>query len=104
MEFTCEIVAQKILPAVKAELARTMKKEGITQRKIAKALNLTEAAVSQYLSGKRAREYEIPETIKPMFPVVAKAISKQQNKEMLQYGIGEICKEIRKIENLRFHC
>ncbi len=104
MEFPCEIVANKILPSVKCELAKTLKKKGVTQRKIAQYLNLTEAAVSQYLSGKRAKDYKIPEKIKPMFELVAKAIFKKQSKDVMVFGISEICKAIRKLENIDFKC
>ncbi len=104
MEFPCELVANKILPTVKCELAKTMKNQGITQRKIAELLFLTEAAVSQYLSGKRAKTYNLPSKIKPMFEIVAKAICEKESKDVMIYGISEICKAIRKLEKIEFKC
>jgi len=50
----CESAVKYKVPAIKAELARKLKKEGKSQKDIAKLLGVTEAAVSQYLSGKRA--------------------------------------------------
>ena len=54
MVLPCEIAANKIVPAIKAKLARKLKKNGMKQKEIAKLLGVTNAAVSQYLSGKRA--------------------------------------------------
>lgn len=54
MVLPCEIAAKKIVPSIKANLARKLKKKGLKQKEIAKVLGVTNAAVSQYLSGKRA--------------------------------------------------
>lgn len=51
----CESAAKYKVPAIKAKLARDLKKKGCSQKEIAKLLGVTEAAVSQYLSGKRAK-------------------------------------------------
>ncbi len=49
-----EVEVFYILPAVRKEFAKTFKKEGRKQSDIAKIMGVTEAAVSQYLSNKRA--------------------------------------------------
>lgn len=54
----CERAAKYKVPAIKAKLARDLKAKGYTQRRIADFLDVTEAAVSQYLSGKRAGKQE----------------------------------------------
>jgi predicted transcriptional regulator len=54
----CESAVKYKVPAIKAELARKLKKECKSQKEIAKLLGVTEAAVSQYLSGKRANKKE----------------------------------------------
>ncbi|MEM2874390.1 MAG: helix-turn-helix domain-containing protein [Candidatus Nanoarchaeia archaeon] len=51
----CESAAKYKVPAIKADLARKLKNEGKSQKEIALILGVTEAAVSQYLSGKRAK-------------------------------------------------
>ena len=51
----CESAAKYKVPAIKAKLARELKERGMSQKEIASLLNVTEAAISQYLSGKRAR-------------------------------------------------
>lgn len=57
MKTTCEVMVQKVLPAIRAELSRTMIFEyGCTQQDVADILELSRAAVSQYVSEKRGAE------------------------------------------------
>jgi uncharacterized protein len=57
MKTTCEIMVQKVLPAIRAELSRAMIFEhGCTQQDVADMLELSRAAVSQYVSEKRGAE------------------------------------------------
>jgi len=54
--FPQEIEVWYVLPAVRRELALELKRLGLTHSDIAKKLFVTNAAVSQYLSGKRAKK------------------------------------------------
>jgi predicted transcriptional regulator len=54
----CEKAAKYKVPAIKARLAKNLKTKGYTQKQIADFLDVTEAAISQYLSGKRAGKRE----------------------------------------------
>ena len=96
IQFPCEIVVWKILPAIKSKIVQNLKEKGIKQKDIAKVLDITEAAVSQYLSGKRAKDYKIPDKFNEMINVVSEAIAEGKNRQILMYGICQICKEIRK--------
>ena len=49
----CSEVHWKILPSVCRQLALSMEKEKVPRAKIAAALGTSQAAVSQYISGKR---------------------------------------------------
>ncbi|MCX6771222.1 MAG: hypothetical protein NTX79_04160 [Candidatus Micrarchaeota archaeon] len=49
----CSEVHWKILPSVCRQLALCMEREGVGRARIASALGTSEAAVSQYISGKR---------------------------------------------------
>ena len=52
-----EIEVWYILPAIRRELAKVMiEKYSLTQKEVAKILNVTEPAISQYLKSKRAKE------------------------------------------------
>jgi|YelNatPaOPRAMG01_1025707.scaffolds.fasta_scaffold21633_5 predicted transcriptional regulator len=52
----CENLVKYKIPILKAKLAKELKAKGYKNKEIAKALDVTEAAVSQYLSGKRAKK------------------------------------------------
>jgi uncharacterized protein len=95
MQFPCELVVWRILPAIKARVARNLKEKGMPQKDIAKALDSTEAAISQYLSGKRAADFKISAEMNDMLDVVSDAIAKGKNQKVLKYGICQVCKEIR---------
>ena len=51
-----EIEVWYIIPAIRRELTKSMIELGLTQKQVAKRMGITEAAVSQYLSSKRAKE------------------------------------------------
>jgi len=93
MRMPCEVVVWKILPAIKARLAKDLKAKGMSQKKIAQVLDLTEAAVSQYLSGKRAKGLEFDPVLNHDIDTVAEAISREKNKEVLTFGLCHLCKE-----------
>jgi predicted transcriptional regulator len=58
-----EVEVFYILPAIRRELTRALKALGKPQKEIAQLLGVTEAAVSQYLSAKRASEVQFPEEL-----------------------------------------
>ena len=54
MKIPCEIIVWQVLPVIRREFAKNMiKNHKLTQKKTAEKLELTEAAVSRYVSGKR---------------------------------------------------
>ena len=53
-----------VLPAVRKEIALVMKAEGKSQKEIAKLLGVTEPAVSQYMSAKRASTFQLNDKVK----------------------------------------
>ena len=56
MKVPCEIIVWEILPIIRKEFAKSLiKNHGLTQRKSAEKLGLTEATVSRYISGKRGK-------------------------------------------------
>lgn len=69
MKLPCEIIIWYVLPAVRKEIVRNLINDhNYTQAKAAKKLGMTEAAISQYMSGKRGemniRDKEILEMIR----------------------------------------
>lgn len=55
MRFEAEVISDEILPAVRSIISNKLQQEyGLTQEEIASRLDVTQPAVSQYISGRRA--------------------------------------------------
>jgi len=63
IKYPQEVELFYILPAIRRQLAIFYKKRGLEQKKIAKLLEITEPAVSQYLRSKRASGIEFSKDI-----------------------------------------
>ena len=59
-----EIEVWHVLPAIRSEFAKELKKKGLRQVDIAKKLHVTRAAVSQYISNKRASDVKFSPDVK----------------------------------------
>lgn len=71
MKIPCEVMVWQVLPLIRRELARELvQNHGITQAEVAKKFDVTDAAISQYLTKKRGGEYSSA----PMYPEFLKAI------------------------------
>lgn len=106
--FPQEIEVWFILPAIRKELAAKLVESGMSQKEVAKLMHLTEAAVSQYKSEKRANENFINSDIKKeISKSVKKIISNPKNlhKEMVRLNnaiksSGILCKLHKKKSSL----
>ncbi|MBN2567166.1 transcriptional regulator [Candidatus Woesearchaeota archaeon] len=74
VEMPQEIEVWYVIPTIRRELSKNMKASGLTQRRIARLLGITEAAVSQYLKHKRAKGIEFGDSLKEHIAASAKAI------------------------------
>ena len=85
----CEIIVWHLLPAIRREYAKYLIEDfGLTQKEVAEKLGLTEAAVSRYISGKRA-DLKIPNgQVKKEIKNSTKKIVKGNNKTV----INETCR------------
>ena len=88
-----EVEVFYILPAIRSELTKELKVMGLSQKRIAEILNVTESAVSQYVSQKRASTVELT-------PKVREEIKK--NAKRLAEG-ANIMNEIQKLLKLTLH-
>ncbi len=96
-----EIEVWYVLPAVRKELVRALKKDGLSQKKIAELLNVTASAISQYLKDKRGKTADLPKDVKDF---VDKAALKIKDKKTAYIQIQEICKYIKETKALcRIH-
>jgi len=97
MKSPCELIVWYLLPAIRAELSKALKKEHVLQKDTAKYLDMTPSAVSLYISGKRGGDMELPGEIKLKIQELAKRIIAE---DMSPYTVMKclcpICVEIRK--------
>lgn len=100
MRAECEIVARKILPVLRARVAQHLSREhGMQQHEISKKLDVTQAAVSFYLSKSRGanisllRKFpEIDATAKKMALILKRGGKREKVKDLL----CDLCKKISK--------
>jgi hypothetical protein len=88
-----ELEVWYLLPAIRKELAREMVRQGLSQKQAAGKLGITEAAVSQYLKGKRGSDVEIGGAIRKD---IKKSVKRILDGGCLMGEIQCICNECRK--------
>ena len=94
MKTPCEIVIWHILPAIRRELTRSLVHNlGCSQRKAAQLLGMTDAAISQYLSGKRAKLLIKDEEILDEISSIAQHISHGEG--LTTKDFCKICTKVR---------
>lgn len=60
MKTPCELLVRTVLPTIRASIAKELiEKHGVRQKEAAEILGITTAAVSQYLSQKRATKRDL---------------------------------------------
>ncbi|MDF1532357.1 MAG: transcriptional regulator [ANME-2 cluster archaeon] len=92
----CEIMVHKVLPAIRAELARIMMQElDMPQQEIARRLAVSKAAVSQYASAKRGADTDFSDDIKKDIRVLADAVATGDDTARLIEEFCDICKNIQ---------
>ena len=90
-----EIEVWYILPAIRKELAVALKEKGKAQKEIAKLLNITEAAISQYLKEKRAKEITFPVEVKEFIRKAAERITDSKSAFHQIQSINEFIKKAK---------
>ncbi|MCE4614146.1 MAG: hypothetical protein F7B60_01265 [Desulfurococcales archaeon] len=99
--FPCEIAAKYVLPAIRAALAIVLTEEyGFTSYRVAKMLNLTPAAITNYKKGKRGiklidRILNCPETRQHIEDIAFAISNKQYEPALFHEKTCSICKIIR---------
>ena len=75
-----EIELWYVIPALRKELALALKKQGLTQKKVAEILQVSPAAISQYFKEKRAKNVPFTTATKSL---INKSASKLINNPLL---------------------
>ena len=95
MRAPCEVSLWYVLPLIRRCLARDlMENHGMTQAAIARKLSLTDAAVSQYITGKRGSEDPDCSSISAKIATAAKMAVKAKDDKAIQNEICRLCKHI----------
>jgi len=98
MSILCEIMAKQIIPAVRVRVTKQLySKHNFNQEEIAQRLEITQAAVSKYLSGKYTPEIKRLEKDKVVEKisneVVNAIIKKTFNKSSFERTVCKCCAE-----------
>lgn len=88
MKSPCELVVWYVLPSIRSELAKELIERGINQKEVSKRLGMTEAAVSQYVKGKRGTKLELGKRAKESIGRLAQAMIEGKDSNM----ITEVCR------------
>jgi len=97
--FPCELASRKIVPSIRAGLVLILQNKGMSQREISSMLNMTPAAVSQYVSKKRGKLIDVilsdPE-LSNMLEKIADMVVGGNTPEEVNEKVCYMCELIRK--------
>jgi len=92
----CEIVVWYVIPSIRSELAKELLKLGMKQKAISELLDITQPAVSQYISDKRGHGIKFDERTQNMIRMFAKDLMEQKlGPDRIIQRICEICKNVK---------
>jgi len=95
MKHPQEIEVWYVLPAIRREIAKSLVNDcKLSQKEVAKILEVTESAVSQYLKSKRAKEVYFNSEIKKKIKEMSQKLIK--DKSLLLKDMQNICRIFRK--------
>ena len=66
MKPPCEIVVWYVIPAIRSELAKDLLALGMKQKDVSELMDITQPAVSQYITDKRGSGIELSPNVKEM--------------------------------------
>ncbi len=102
MDLPCEKVIWNVLPTIRLSLTKKLKENGLSQREIAKNLDLTDTAISRYLHGKRGKEIKFPKDIEDLLDEIVNDIL--NNSGLVDKKICRVCAKIRTNKKVCTRC
>jgi len=97
MKVPCETIVWNLLQALRAEIAKSLLNENLSQSDAAERLGLSRAAVCQYLKNKRGNEINLDSGSKKEIELFAKRIAREElSPEETVKGICWLCNKLRK--------
>ncbi len=95
MKSPCEIVVWYVIPAIRSELAKELLNLGMKQKDVSEIMDITQPAVSQYITDKRGSGIKFDENVKGMIREFAYELSiGESNKADLISRTCVICKNV----------
>lgn len=92
----CEIIVKNILPTIRAMLAARLSEKGLSGKEIAERMNVTPAAVTQYLHKARGSEELDNRVVNEKIDQLANLLLKDELDEgQLMERFCELCKTVR---------
>ena len=94
MQTPYEIASKSVIPAIRGMISKGLIERDLTQAQIARALGITQPAVSKYFWEKRGKaiDFGSREDVKNMTEVIAEGIANHKlNKVQVANMIKEIC-------------
>ncbi len=95
MQLKCEIFVSKLLPCIRAIIAKTLiEKHKLTQQEVASKLYVTQGAVSQYVKNVRGKQQiDIPPLVMKKIETFSELLAKRDvTKEELHAMFCEVCR------------
>ncbi|MFH1971940.1 MAG: helix-turn-helix domain-containing protein [archaeon] len=103
MELPQEVEVWYVIPALRKGLAKSLLELGLSQKEIAKKLQLTEPAVSQYLKGKRGNDVKFSENALKQIKSSAKKIKVSNSKTIAGKELFRLTAYVRKTCLCKIH-
>lgn len=75
MKPPCEIVVWYVIPSIRSKLAKELLNLGMKQKEISQLLEITQPAVSQYISDKRGHEIDFEPDVEEYIKNMAKEMT-----------------------------
>lgn len=96
MKPPCEIVVWYVIPAIRSELAKELLNLGMKQKDVSELMDITQPAVSQYITDKRGSGVKLDDHVKCMVKDFALELSTgESTKADLISRTCIICKQVK---------
>ena len=96
MKPPCEIVVWYVIPAIRSELAKELLNLGMKQKDVSELMDITQPAVSQYITDKRGSGIKLDENVRKMIHEFARQLSEgEAAKADLISRTCTICKHVK---------
>ena len=97
----CEIVVWYVIPTIRSELAKELLNLGMKQKEISELLDITQPAVSQYISDKRGHGIKFNDDTQKLIKDFAKGLVEEKyNQRDIIPHVCEICRKVKTDEIL----